>query len=62
MPPYGVGVVNHLTSWFGAEVDLDGYFLDPANLVADLEAAGLTVQANLGRGYTPGAEYPSRRY
>lgn len=55
------GEVNHLTSWFGESVDLDGYFLEPADVVADIEAAGFTVVSNLVRQPWHDAEYPSRR-
>ena len=60
-PEFAPGDVNHLTSWFGQPVDLDGYFLDPAEIVANLEAAGFAIMANLQRQPHLGAEYPSRR-
>lgn len=55
------GEVNHLTDWFGEQVDLDGYFLDPAVVAADAEAAGFAVTARLERQPVPEVEYPSRR-
>lgn len=39
------GDVNHLTHWFGKPVDLDGYFLDPDSVAAELDAAGLATMA-----------------
>jgi len=60
-PDFAAGEVNHLTTWFGEDVELDGYFLEPADVAADLEAAGFTVAATLVRSPCPGIEYPSRR-
>lgn len=57
---FGVGAVNHLTSWFGESVDLDGYFLDPDVLAAEITAAGFAVHARMERRAN-GVEYPSRR-
>lgn len=58
---FAVGEANHLTDWFGESVDLDGFFLDPAAVEADLEAAGLIVTARLQRRPDASVEYPSRR-
>lgn len=60
-PDFAIGAVNHLTTWFGQAVDVDGYFLDPAEVTADVEAAGFAVTATVDRQPIPGAEYPSRR-
>lgn len=60
-PDFATGEVNHLTTWFGQAVSLDGYFLDPATVQRDLEAAGFTVDATLIRAPRPDIEYPSRR-
>jgi SAM-dependent methyltransferase len=60
-PDFHAGEVNHLTTWFGQAVELDGYFLDPADVVHDVEAAGFTVNATMIRAPRPGIEYPSRR-
>jgi ubiquinone/menaquinone biosynthesis C-methylase UbiE len=57
---FPTGSVNHLRSWFGQAVQLDGYFLDSDELAAEVSAAGFTVKARLER--QPSAdEYPSRR-
>ncbi|MFI5959190.1 class I SAM-dependent methyltransferase [Cryptosporangium sp. NPDC051539] len=54
------GGVRHLSTWFGAKVDLDFHFLDPDEVAADLAAAGVTVVSSTIR--VPGeGEYPSRR-
>ena len=58
---HAAGQVSHLTSWFDVPVDLDGYFLDPAKIAAELEAAGFEVTATLERQPIPALEYPSRR-
>jgi SAM-dependent methyltransferase len=60
-PDFAAGEVNHLTAWFGEAVELDGYFLEPADVAADVEAAGFTITATLVRSPYPGIEYPSRR-
>jgi SAM-dependent methyltransferase len=60
-PDFAAGEVNHLTTWFGEDVELDGYFLGPADVTGDVEAAGFTVTATLIRSPSPGVEYPSRR-
>lgn len=41
--------VRHLDDWWGEQVDLDFHFLDPAQLAAQLGAAGFTVEATLTR-------------
>jgi SAM-dependent methyltransferase len=60
-PDFAAGDVNHLECWFGEPVDLDGRFLDPADVVRDLEAAGFTVMSTTIRQPWPDVEYPSRR-
>lgn len=58
---FAMGDVNHVTTWFGQPVDLAGFFLDPAAVVADLQSAGFAVMAKLERQPLPDIEYPSRR-
>ena len=60
-PDFAAGQVNHLTTWFGEAVELDGYFLEPAIVVRDVEAAGFKVSATVTRSPWPDIEYPSRR-
>ena len=60
-PDFAAGEVNHLTNWLGESVDLDGFFLEPADVVRDLEAAGFTIMSNVIRQPWHEAEYPSRR-
>lgn len=60
-PEFATGEVNHLVSWFGQRVELDGYFLDPTEVVALLEGAGFAFVANLERQPAAEGEYPSRR-
>ncbi|GIF74940.1 class I SAM-dependent methyltransferase [Asanoa siamensis] len=55
------GSVQHLAEWFGAAVDLDAFYLDPAVVSFDLAAAGFSVSASTLRSPVPSAEYPSRR-
>jgi ubiquinone/menaquinone biosynthesis C-methylase UbiE len=56
-----VGSVAHLTEWWGSEVDLDFHFLDPAEVAADLTAAGFTVMSRTDRQPWPEVEHQSRR-
>jgi SAM-dependent methyltransferase len=60
-PAFAAGQVNHLTTWFGQAVELDGYFLEPDDVVADVQAAGFTVTATTIRAPQPDIEHPSRR-
>jgi ubiquinone/menaquinone biosynthesis C-methylase UbiE len=60
-PEFTTGQVNHITNWFGHPVDLDGHFLDPDEVAAQLAAAGFTVIATMQRQPAPDVEYPSRR-
>jgi ubiquinone/menaquinone biosynthesis C-methylase UbiE len=60
-PEFAAGDVNHITNWFGESVDLDGFFLEPAQVVPDLETAGFAVKATVIRQPQPEIEYPSRR-
>jgi SAM-dependent methyltransferase len=60
-PEFAAGEVNHLTTWFGRRVQLDGYFLDPDDVLADLQAAGFALEARLERAPIADVEYPSRR-
>jgi ubiquinone/menaquinone biosynthesis C-methylase UbiE len=58
---FAAGQVNRLTTWFGADVTLDAYFLEPGDVVRDMETAGFTVTATMIRSPRPDIEYPSRR-
>ncbi|UQU67994.1 methyltransferase domain-containing protein [Couchioplanes caeruleus] len=60
-PEVAAGEVTHLSTWFGAAVDVDVRFLDPEVVSGDLVAAGFRVDATLLREPVPGAEFPSRR-
>ncbi len=58
---FATGEVNHVTEWFGEEVRLAGYFLDPDEVGTAVEAAGFLIMSTLNRRPWPGGEYPSRR-
>lgn len=58
---FAAGEVNHVTSWFDQRVELDGYFLDPSDLVVRLEAAGFELMVEVQRRPDAAIEYPSRR-
>jgi hypothetical protein len=60
-PDFAAGDVNHLTNWFGESVEVDVYFLESADVVRDMEAAGFTIMSTLVRQPLHAAEYPSRR-
>lgn len=59
---FAPGAVNRLTDWFGQSVELDGYFLDPAQIVAELMPAGFRLQARVDREPLAAVEYPSRHF
>lgn len=58
---FASGEINHLDSFLGHEVRLDGYFLDPLQVEDELAAAEFAVTAKLERQPLPESEYPSRR-
>jgi SAM-dependent methyltransferase len=60
-PDFVTGEVNHLSEFLGHRVDLDGYFLDPRHVEAQVADAGLATTAKLERRPVPDIEYPSRR-
>lgn len=60
-PDFAIEQVNHITEWFGHHVELDGYFLDPDEIVTEVTAAGFSLIARTDRLPTPDVEYPSRR-
>lgn len=59
---YATGEARHITEWFGQRVDLATYFLEPDDVVADIESSGLEIVSTVIRQPWPEAEeYPSRR-
>lgn len=60
-PDFASGEVNHMRTWFGKEVELDGYFLSPGEVLGPLQESGFSLVANTERQPAPGIEYPSRR-
>jgi SAM-dependent methyltransferase len=57
----GPGQVRRVTDWWGTSVELDLHFLDPAEVTADLVAAGFAVMSRTDREPWPSVEHPSRR-
>lgn len=55
------GATLTLDQWWERPVDLDAHFIDPAEVCAGLEAAGMAVAATIVREPWPGAEVASRR-
>ena len=49
------------TQWWGEQVDLDFYYLEPDGVVDAVAAAGFTVMARTDREPWPGGEHESRR-
>jgi SAM-dependent methyltransferase len=60
-PDLAPGDVNHVTTFLGHSVDMDGYFLDPAAVTTELVANAFRVEARLDREPIPGIEFASRR-
>lgn len=55
------GGSSHLSSWFGHDVDLRAYFLDPEELSRELVATGFAPSARLDRSPAAEGEFPSER-
>lgn len=55
------GEIMHVEEWWGERVDLDTYFLDPAEVVASLTTAGFVIMSRTDREPWPGVELASRR-
>ncbi len=53
--------IFHRDEWWGHAVNVDFYFLQPDDVVAAMEAAGLSVERVRQRDPYPEVEYPSRR-
>jgi SAM-dependent methyltransferase len=60
-PGFAPGAVNQVRTFLGHPVEMDGYFLEPADVIADLIASGFRVQARMDREPIPAIEFPSRR-
>jgi SAM-dependent methyltransferase len=60
-PGFAAGDVNHLSSFLGHPVDMDGYFLDPLVVTRDLLDNGFRVDARVDRESIDDIEFPSRR-
>jgi ubiquinone/menaquinone biosynthesis C-methylase UbiE len=58
---FATGSANHMTSWFGMTVHLDGYFLGPEEITAEVEGAGFVIMSTTVRQPSNSSEYPSRR-
>jgi SAM-dependent methyltransferase len=55
------GSVEHVSTWWDIAVELDFHFVEPAEVAADLDAAGFPIMGRLDREPWPGVEHPSRR-
>jgi SAM-dependent methyltransferase len=60
-PGFAPGDVNHVRTFLGHPVEMDGYFLDPGVVTDDLVANGFRVSARLDREPIEHIEFPSRR-
>ncbi len=55
------GEIMHAEERWGEQVDLDFYYLDPAEVIEGLTSAGFVLMARTDREHWPGAEHESRR-
>jgi ubiquinone/menaquinone biosynthesis C-methylase UbiE len=55
------GEIMQARQWWGEQVDLDFYYLEPDAVVEGVTAAGFTVFARTDRDPCPGVEHESRR-
>lgn len=61
-PPEGTeGNIMHVDEWWGERVDLDFYYLDPAEVADGVTQVGFTVMARTDRRPWPGVEHQSQR-
>lgn len=60
-PGLAPGDVNHLSTFLGHSVDMEGDFLNPVVITRDLVANGFRVEARLDREPIAGIEFASRR-
>ena len=60
-PDLPAGSSNHLSTWFGHDVDVVAHFLEPDAVTADLLGAGFEIVATMQREPVAAQEYPSRR-
>jgi ubiquinone/menaquinone biosynthesis C-methylase UbiE len=60
-PECAAGEVHRLTSWLGEAVDIATHFLEPGEVIREVEKAGFVVMANMLRRPLSAIEYPSRR-
>ncbi len=60
-PGHESGEIMHADQWWGEQVDLDFYLLDPAEVAAGLAGAGFTVMSRTDREPWPEVELQSRR-
>jgi hypothetical protein len=56
-----VGRRDRVTAWFSEAVEISTHFVEPAEVVREVENAGFLVMANIMRRPSPTIEYPSRR-
>lgn len=60
-PGLAPGDVNHLSTFLGHSVDMEGDFLNPVVITRDLVANGFRLEARLDREPIAGIEFASRR-
>lgn len=60
-PEFAIGEINHVSTWFGQQVEIDGYFIDPDEVAAQLRRTGFVLEARVDRQPIAEVEYPSRR-
>lgn len=58
---FAPGETNHMDTWFGHSVDIDGYFLEPEQVIDEIADAGLDVVSVTTRLPHPGVEVASER-
>lgn len=53
--------MKHFDEWWDIKVDVDFYYFEPADVTADLRAAGFRIEQMIERDPYPDVEYQSRR-
>ncbi|RNI25345.1 class I SAM-dependent DNA methyltransferase [Flexivirga caeni] len=58
---FAPGQIQHLDTWFGQSVDIDGHFLEPDQVIDEIADAGLDIVSVTTRLPHPEVEIPTER-
>lgn len=58
---FAAGQTQHLDTWFGHSVDINGHFLEPDQVIDEIADAGFDIVSVMTRMPHPGIELPTER-